>query len=193
MEQRPMVSYFWAGEKVRLRPFRESDWEVVWSERHDSEATRLFEPGIQLPVTEEQMQAWVRESAAKPLQVEGAEPLHFVVETLEGEPAGFGAIHDRNPQAGTFGLALRIYRRFWRRGYAREALTLLLRYGFHEMRYQKANSAMIDCNVPSIKMHIALGFELEGRIRRNVFTGGRYYDEVLFGMTREEFDARIGP
>ena len=45
-----------------------------------------------------------------------------MVETLEGEPAGIGDIHDLNPQAGTFHLALRIFRPFWRRGYAREAL-----------------------------------------------------------------------
>lgn len=184
--------YFWQGQKIRLRPLREDDWEVMWAERRDSEAVRMFEPGIQLPVSEAQMQAWVQESAGKPLDHEGVADLSFVVETLEGEPAGFAAIHERNAQAGTFHLAARIYRRFWRRGYAREALTLLMRYGFYELRYQKANSATVDCNIPSIKMHIAMGFELEGRIRRNVFTGGKYYDEVLFGMTREEFDERIG-
>jgi RimJ/RimL family protein N-acetyltransferase len=185
------VSYFWEGKKIRLRPLREGDWEVLWAERQDSEAIRLFEPGIQLPVSEEQMQAWVHETAGKPLDPAGMEPLSFMVETLEGEPAGIANLFDRNPQMGTFGLALRIFRPYWRRGYAREALWLMMRYGFHELRYQKVNSATIDSNVPSIKMHIALGFELEGRIRRNVFTGGEYHDEVWFGMTREEFD-RLG-
>lgn len=185
------MSYFWEGEKIRLRPLREADWEILLTERRDSEAIRNFEPGIQLPTSEEQMQAWVRETAAKPLQPNGSDPLYFIVETLEGEPAGFAAIQDQNPQAGTFALALYVFRPYWRRGYAREALRMMMRYGFHELRYQKANSATIDSNEPSIKMHIALGFELEGRIRRNVFTGGEYHDEVLFGMTREEFD-RLG-
>lgn len=185
------MSYFWEGKKIRLRPLREGDWEVLLAERRDSEAMRLFEPGIQLPVSEEQMQTWVREAAGKPLQADGSDTLSFMVETLEGEPAGIGAIHDRNPQVGSFGLALRIFRPYWRRGYAREALTIMMRYGFHELRYQKANSATVHSNEPSIKMHIALGFELEGRIRRNVYTGGEFHDEVLFGMTREEFD-RLG-
>ncbi len=185
------MSYFWQGDKVRLRPLREADWEVLLAERRDSEAIRVFEPGIPLPAGEEQMQAWVRDIAGKPMQPESTESLHFMVETLEGQPAGIGIMLDRNPHAGTFGLALRIFRPFWRRGYAREALWLLMRYGFHELRYQKVNSATIDSNEPSIKMHIALGFELEGRIRRNVFTAGQYHDEVWFGMTREEFD-RLG-
>jgi RimJ/RimL family protein N-acetyltransferase len=37
-------------------------------------------------------------------------------------------------------------------------------------------------------MHEKLGFIEEGRIRRNSFFNGKYQDEVLFGMTREEFD-----
>jgi RimJ/RimL family protein N-acetyltransferase len=32
----------------------------------------------------------------------------------------------------------------------------------------------------------------EGRRRRQVFFNGQYYDDVLFGLTREEFDAREG-
>jgi hypothetical protein len=28
----------------------------------------------------------------------------------------------------------------------------------------------------------------EGKRRRQIFFNGRYYDEILFGLTREEFD-----
>jgi RimJ/RimL family protein N-acetyltransferase len=38
-------------------------------------------------------------------------------------------------------------------------------------------------------MHEKLGFIHEGLIRRNCFFNGKYHDDVLFGMTREEFDA----
>jgi len=33
----------------------------------------------------------------------------------------------------------------------------------------------------------------EGRRKRQVFFDGVYHDEVLFGLTREEFDARERP
>jgi RimJ/RimL family protein N-acetyltransferase len=39
-------------------------------------------------------------------------------------------------------------------------------------------------------MHKKLGFQEEGRRRRQVFFNGEFHDDVLFGMTREEFDAR---
>ncbi len=42
-------------------------------------------------------------------------------------------------------------------------------------------------NEPSIKLHEKLGFTLEGRVRRAHFSGGSYHDELLYGMTAEEF------
>jgi RimJ/RimL family protein N-acetyltransferase len=46
-------------------------------------------------------------------------------------------------------------------------------------------------NEASIRLHEKLGFIEEGRIRRNSFQNGQYLDDVLFGMTREEFDEHV--
>ena len=51
------------------------------------------------------------------------------------------------------------------------------------------NSACLHTNEASIRLHKKLGFLEEGRRRRQVFFNGEYHDEILFGMTREEFDA----
>ena len=42
-------------------------------------------------------------------------------------------------------------------------------------------------NEPSIKLHEKLEFMLEGRIRQAHFSSGSYHDELLYGMTAEEF------
>jgi RimJ/RimL family protein N-acetyltransferase len=43
-----------------------------------------------------------------------------------------------------------------------------------------------------VRLHEKLGFQLEGRLRRVVYTRGQYYDELYYGMTAEEFAARFG-
>jgi RimJ/RimL family protein N-acetyltransferase len=45
-------------------------------------------------------------------------------------------------------------------------------------------------NTPSIRLHEQLGFVKEGRLRRMIYTGGRFYDALLYGMTREELAER---
>ena len=47
-------------------------------------------------------------------------------------------------------------------------------------------------NERSPRFHEKLGCTYEGRLRRMVFTNGRHYDEIYFGMTAEEFD-RVDP
>lgn len=56
------------------------------------------------------------------------------------------------------------------------------------LRYQKVTVYIYSFNERSMKIHESLGFQCEGRIRRAVYTNGNYYDEVLYGMTSEEFD-----
>jgi hypothetical protein len=77
-----------------------------------------------------------------------------------------------------------------RQGYASEAIQILLRQHFDEYRYQKVNTRVHGFNAASIALHEKLGFQHEGRIRRAVYTGGRYWDLLLFGLTVEEFRAR---
>ncbi len=44
-------------------------------------------------------------------------------------------------------------------------------------------------NERSIRLHEKMGFQKEGQIRRAVYTNGQYYDEILYGMTKEEFES----
>ena len=41
----------------------------------------------------------------------------------------------------------------------------------------------------SIRLHEKLGFKEEGRLRSMIFTNGKYYDKIYFGMTRDEFNS----
>lgn len=56
------------------------------------------------------------------------------------------------------------------------------------LRYQKVTVNIYSFNERSMILHESLGFKHEGRIRRSVYTNGSYYDEVIYGMTCEEFD-----
>ena len=47
-------------------------------------------------------------------------------------------------------------------------------------------------NEASIRLNEGLGFQQEGRLRRVVFTRGRHFDSLVFGLTAEEFDGLDG-
>lgn len=66
----------------------------------------------------------------------------------------------------------------------------MLGYLFGERRYQKCTVGVYAFNEGSVAFHQALGFREEGRIRRAHFSAGRHWDEVVLGLTAEEYAER---
>jgi RimJ/RimL family protein N-acetyltransferase len=181
--------YFWQGEKVRLRPLRIEDAEQRFINSLDSPSRQILQLGIELPTSAE-LQKSALEKYVGCKDADGV--IIFAIENLEGVNVGGISLHSRDEKNGLFSFGIIINRDQRGKGYAEDAVRILLRYGFWERRYQKCNSACVDTNEGSIALHKKLGFIEEGRRRREVFFNGRYHDDVLFGMTREEFDAQSG-
>ena len=181
-------SYFWAGEKVLLRGLRVADAEATYAASLDSPARQLLQLGIELPTSVDALRIELeKRSFCK--TVNGV--IVFAIEPLDrpGSLVGAISLHSRSSQNGTFGFGISVYAANRRKGYAEDATQVMLRFAFHEQRFQKCNSACVDGNQASIALHKKLGFVEEGRRRRQFFLNGRYVDDILFGLTREEFDA----
>ena len=181
--------YFWQGQKVRLRPLRIEDAEQSFIDSLDSPSRQVLQLGIELPSSVELQRA----SLEKYVGCKDADGIIvFAIETLEGVNIGGLSFHSRHRKNGTFSLGVVVSREHRGQGYAEDAVRILLRYAFWERRYQKCNSACVHTNEASIRLHRKLGFVEEGRRRRHVFFDGEFHDDILFGLTREEFDAQEG-
>lgn len=175
-----------AGRLVRLRGIEPDDWETFYAWNADSEAARSGS-WIPFPGSKERQRQW----AARLATQDGADDSFcFVIETLAGEHVGSLTTHSCDRRNGTFSYAIFVAREHQRRGYASEAIRLLLAYFFRELRYQKVTVHVYSFNAASLALHDHLGFTREGRLRRMRYTGAAYADDMIFGMTAEEFAAR---
>lgn len=176
------------GSKIRLRGVEPGDWERFFTWNDDSEAGRAswF---IAHPVSSAFVKKWTEEQAtAAPKNDE----YRLVIETLPSETGGpemVGTlnIHSCEPRNGTFKYGIALVREHWRKGYASEAIRLVLGYYFNELRYQKCTVHIYEFNQPSVKLHEALGFQHEGRVRSMIYTEGKYWDEFVMGVTKTEW------
>jgi RimJ/RimL family protein N-acetyltransferase len=178
-----MSTNIWQGKKVRLRAIEPEDWPIFSAWNLDTETARLCY-SIPFPSSQERDRRWAADQAAKEAQNDAFD---FAIENLQRDLVGVINTHTCNPRNGTFGYGLAVRREHWRKGYASEAILLVLRYFFLELRYQKVNVGVYAYNEASIRLHERLGFTQEGRLRRMTYTNGRYFDDILFGMTVEEF------
>ncbi len=181
-----MSNNFWEGALVRLRAIEFADWETFHKWNLDSDTARETYY-LHFPRSEEAAKRWAEKEAMRGPENDA---YRLVIETLDGLIIGTINTHSCDPRNGTFSYGLSIDDDQRRKGYASEAIMLLLRYFFQELRYQKATAYVYSFNEISSRLHERLGFTLEGRLRRMIYSQGEHYDEMLYGITIEEFSEK---
>ncbi len=182
------MTYFWESATVRLRAIEPEDDALFFRWNMDSERARHLD-FVWPPTSREATRDWTERQSRRRLD---DDEFHWVIESQDGEPVGSISTHTCNPHNGTFSYGIDIVTEHRGKGYAGEAILLVLRYYFQELRYQKATINVHADNLASIRLHEKLGFKLEGTLRRMTFSHGQYHDMLWFGMTREEFEERYG-
>lgn len=176
---------YWQGEKIRLRAFEPEDAETFQRWNLDSEAARVLDfvwPPSSLAGTKEWIGKIAKEEAKN-------DRYFFMIEDPAGNAVGTINAHTTDRRVGSFRYGLYVTVDQRRNGYAAEAVRMLLRYFFEELRYQKCTVTVYSNNPASQEFHHRLGFQLEGRLRRIIYTRGQFFDELYYGMTDDEFAA----
>ena len=109
-------------------------------------------------------------------------------EKTSGLPTGFSGFIDRGNGIAEFGFILAAD--FHGKGYGRESLDAVMRYCFDQQGYRKLVATVTSGNIASRKTLIQAGFEQEGTLRQNFFLAGKWQDDWLFGLLKEEYQTR---
>ncbi|HET8842329.1 MAG TPA: GNAT family N-acetyltransferase [Ktedonobacteraceae bacterium] len=176
----------WQGKLIRLRATEPSDWETFFAWDQDVEQSRRLY-FIPFPQSQERTRHFVEKISTQRPEDDG---WCFEIEDKAGELVGNLTTNQCDRRVGNFRYGIAIKQGHRGKGYASEAILLVLRYYFQELRYQKVTISVYSFNEASIRLHEKLGFLQEGCIRRTVFTRGQYYDELVYGMTVEEFASK---
>ena len=177
----------WVGERVRLRAIEPEDWADFLRFDQDSELQRNVDM-VHAPRSAFATQAWAEEQAT---HGEDNDRLQLAIEALEtGTVVGACSTNDTSRRCGRFSYGIAIGREHQRRGYASDAVKMLLRFMFEERRYHKAEAGVYAYNDASMALQERLGFQREGHLRDHEFLAGAYQDVIVYGMTAEEFAAR---
>jgi RimJ/RimL family protein N-acetyltransferase len=175
------------GERVVLRPIAPADNAriVEWRNRPDVRRNIYNQP----PLTLEKQSAWY----ARYLKDESQ--ARFVIEARGSGPAGVCGLTDRRSGDGSAALASVLGEESARgKGAAREALELLLGWGFREWGLHRVTAEVFAHNAAAVRLYEKLGFAREGVLRqaqRDAETG-KFGDVVVMGLLAAEWQSRAG-
>ncbi len=177
------------GEKVVLRALQRSDLERLCQFNNDLEVELAGGGDPPWPQSLERLQAEYDANVASG----GRDGTSFAIEA-DGKLIGQCALFHMDQVARTASLGIGIGdKAYWGRGYGRDALRVLLDYGFRLQNMRRIWLSVNGNNERAMRAYRACGFREEGRLREHVWSNGAYVDLVHMGMLRQEWEgAREG-
>jgi len=174
------------GSRVLLRPIENMDWVIIqeWGRSREE----LWGPFQRfqmdnIPMLQQAFQRTsllTRESGMLLIEtLDDQQVIGYVRYTLIPFPDGdlpYPEIGFGLPAAGAQG-----------KGYAREAVTLLVDYLFSGYPTERIGAFTDAENIPAQKMMEKIGFQREGTLRRAMFRDGEWRDIAIYGLLRQEW------
>jgi ribosomal-protein-alanine N-acetyltransferase len=90
---------------------------------------------------------------------------------------------------GTAQMGFILMKEYQGRGYATEAVHAVLNHAFGALGLHRFTLHIDPENAASQRVALKLGFRLEGRMRESFPIGGRFRDELVFGLLEKEWRA----
>jgi RimJ/RimL family protein N-acetyltransferase len=175
------------GRLVRLRAREREDVDRAFRWINDHEVARFLI--LRYPQSRAQELAWLESTPATSFF-----GLPLAIDTLEGEHIGNIDLRDVQPESRTAEIGIMIgEKRYWSQGYGSDAVRTLTRFAFRVMNLQRVHLRTYEFNERGQAAFKKAGFVEEGRLRRHIYAEGRYWDVVLMGCLREEFEASDAP
>jgi len=172
---------FLKGSRVALRPVLKEDVPSLLRWINDESVTRYL--STYLPMLEADEEAWFDN-----LKNRKQTDITFSIVTIDGKLIGTMGLHriewkDRVALTGAF-IGDKNY---WGKGYGTEAKMLLLNYAFNTLNLRKIWSSVLAFNKRSYAYQVKCGYREEGRLLRQRYSSGRYWDEIIMGVFKKDW------
>lgn len=75
----------------------------------------------------------------------------------------------------------------WGKGYASEAVALLVDYGFNSLKLHRLQAGIIEGNSASGRVLEKSGFQIEGHLKQEILCEGKWQDHIIYGLINSEY------
>ena len=172
---------FLEGKRIRLAPLEMEDLET-FHEWYNNPRLRRFLI-MPYPTTKLDEKEWIEK------RTRGKDEVVLSIVAKRGARLiGNVGLHRINRVAGSamLGIALGDLR-MASRGLGTEAIGLMLDYGFGTLNLHRIELFVHDFNDRAIRTYKRIGFVEEGRKREALYLDGRYHDELLLAILKDEW------
>lgn len=174
---------FLAGDRLYLRPLRETDVDGAYADWLNDERVCAGNSHHVYPYTRRQAQEYVGQASARRDEL----VLAIVVKEHQRHIGNIALSRiDSVYRSAEFAILLGDAAE-WGKGYGLEAGRLLVAHGFRALNLHRIGCGTFATNVGMQRLALALGMKQEGVRRSAAYKDGAYVDVIEYGLLRDEF------
>ncbi|GAF64671.1 putative acetyltransferase [Bacillus sp. TS-2] len=178
------------GLKVQLRPVSLEDYKRNYEWQNDEETAKLVAGSGFYLCNNVPFEKFEDDYEHVIKKLDKREIGKFSIYTLGEKPEHIGGIEYREiniiSRSCTVGIGIGI-KEYWGKGYGTDAMKTLIHFLFQTMNLQRIKLETWSGNIQAIRSYEKCGFVVEGRLRKDEYIDGKYYDTVIMGLLKEEF------
>ena len=167
-----------ASARLRLRPYRDADVDALFALYSDPVVMRYwsFPPWT----ARDQARDYLARAASH--AAEGLALPWAIADAGDDALIGTATLHSLRPDQGRAEIGYALAADRHGRGFASEALRLVLRHAFDTLGLRRVEADVDPRNVASCRLLEALGFTREGLLRDRWLVAGETCDSALYGL-----------
>lgn len=172
------------SNRLLLREIKKEDFNEIYSIKSDPEVVKYLTWG---PFNKEQTQNSIRKQIS--FQYEENRKVFVLAVVLKDSQEVIGnallMIEDDDFETAEIGYFL--HSNFWKRGLGKEIVESLIHTAFQVLNLHRIYAQCDVENVGSVNILKKMGFRLEGHFHKNLKVKGKWRDNLLFALLREEY------
>jgi len=174
-------------KRLIIRPPRLGDAEAAYERRSLPEVARYQD--WEMPYTRERAEKSIAEGAAMEVLVDG-DGWNLTVVDAEAPDRIFGDVYMGMKWGGRCAeVGYTFHPDHWGHGYATEATQAVVDYLFTHVGVTRVEASLHPDNVASARVVESCGMIFEGLTRQSFWVGDECSDDMLYGMTRGDWEA----
>ncbi len=172
-------------ERINIRPVSVSDKESNFIYRSDPETSKYLNL---IPKTVDDVEVFIRKCSSI-IDVPGTWFQFVIIEKLNNQVIGDIGIHflETDPENKQVEIGYTLDRRYRGKGYATEALTVIINYLITYLNKHRITASIDPINQASIKLIERLGFRKEAHFIESLFFHGKWVDDVVYAILAKEW------
>jgi RimJ/RimL family protein N-acetyltransferase len=175
------------GEKVILKPFALNQAENYVRWFRDKEVDKYLgsdHSGLTLRKERE----FIKQSRRK------KNAMRWAIYTKDGAHIGSAGLHEidleKNLKA-VWGICIG-EKNYWNQGLGADTLKTVLRFSFNKLKLNRIELGVFPHNPRGRRCYAKCGFKAEGVKRQSIRKNGKFIDEIIMGMVKDDYKKRIG-